>query len=327
MSKINAVFEGGGIKGIGLVGAVAVVEEAGYTFENVAGTSAGAIVAALIAAGYTASETKDILESLDYENFKDARFPAIIPGIGPVFSILSKKGIFEGEFFKNWLTKLLADKGVEKFGDLVIEEYAHDPKYRYKLQVVAADMTSGKMIVLPRDIKDYDYDPDSLDVASAARMSMSIPFFFKPVVLKNSQGKSFYIVDGGVLSNFPVWLFDEENDVPAWPTFGFKLVEPTEGQPNPIKGPISLLLALFSTMMEAHDARYIQDHQFARTVPIPTLGVRTTEFDLSAQKSKALYESGEKAAKKFLSKWDFKDYLKNHGQDDPPSRSDRVFAK
>ena len=50
--KIDAVFEGGGVKGIGLVGAVAVTEEKGYQFENLAGTSAGAIVAALIAAGY-----------------------------------------------------------------------------------------------------------------------------------------------------------------------------------------------------------------------------------------------------------------------------------
>ncbi|HAU31286.1 MAG: Putative esterase of the alpha-beta hydrolase superfamily [Desulfotomaculum sp. 46_80] len=53
---INAdgVFEGGGVKGIGLVGAVAGIEEAGYEFENMAGTSVGAIVAALLAVDYKA---------------------------------------------------------------------------------------------------------------------------------------------------------------------------------------------------------------------------------------------------------------------------------
>jgi len=49
--KIHAVFEGGGVKGTGLVGAVDVTLQQGYEFANVAGTSAGAIVAAFVAAG------------------------------------------------------------------------------------------------------------------------------------------------------------------------------------------------------------------------------------------------------------------------------------
>ena len=52
----DAVFEGGGVKGIALVGAVAVAEEKGYRWANLAGTSAGAIVASLLAAGYTGAE-------------------------------------------------------------------------------------------------------------------------------------------------------------------------------------------------------------------------------------------------------------------------------
>ncbi len=46
--KCDAVFEGGGVKGIGLVGAISEIEKAGYGFENLAGTSAGAIVASLL---------------------------------------------------------------------------------------------------------------------------------------------------------------------------------------------------------------------------------------------------------------------------------------
>lgn len=52
MKKVDAVFEGGGVKGIGLVGALSVIEKAGYQFENLAGTSAGAIVAGLLAVGF-----------------------------------------------------------------------------------------------------------------------------------------------------------------------------------------------------------------------------------------------------------------------------------
>jgi NTE family protein len=48
--KADLVLEGGGVKGIGLLGAVLVLADAGYSFPRVAGTSAGAIVASLVAA-------------------------------------------------------------------------------------------------------------------------------------------------------------------------------------------------------------------------------------------------------------------------------------
>jgi len=150
-------------------------------------------------------------------------------------------------------------------------------------------------------------------VALAVRMSMSIPFFYEPVKLRNMKtGQTSYIVDGGILSNFPVWLFDHGGSLPEWPTFGFKLVEPDEGTPYNISGPISLLVALFSTMMEAHDARYIKDKDFVRTIAIPTLGVKTTEFDISHERSEALYQSGRQAAERFFSTWNFQQYVNKY---------------
>jgi NTE family protein len=324
LNKVDAVFEGGGVKGIGLVGAVAVTEEKGYAFENVAGTSAGAIVAALVAAGYTATELKDIMDELDYNWYKDKGALDKIPFLGPALSLTFEKGIYEGHFLENWIAGLLAAKDVTCFGDLVMPAYQDDPKYRYKLQVIAADITRGEMLVLPRDIGYYGIDPNALGVAQAVRMSMSIPFFFEPVTLQDAHGNKSYIVDGGVLSNFPVWLFDAEGDSPEWPTFGYKLVEPDEGAPNRIRGPITMLAALFSTMMEAHDAYYIRDSNFARTIPIRTLGVRTTEFDLSREKSEALYQSGRDAADKFFQHWDFGTYVAKYRQKEAPDRRARV---
>ena len=173
----------------------------------------------------------------------------------------------------------------------LLEEYRDDERFHFKLRVIAADISQGKLLVLPQDISNFGIRPEDLNVATAVRMSMSIPFFFEPVKLMDMKtNQASYIVDGGVLSNFPVWLFDSEGELPAWPTFGFKLVEPetTAEVPHDIHGPVSLLTALFSTMMEAHDARYIKDEQFTRTIAIPTLGVGTTEFDISREKSEAL---------------------------------------
>ena len=61
-------------------------------------------------------------------------------------------------------------------------------------------------------------------------------------------------------------------------------------------------------MVEAHDRLYIEKAQFARTIPIPTLGVRTTEFDLPQNRAQELYDSGRTAAEKFLATWDFDTY-------------------
>ena len=322
---INAVFEGGGVKGIGLVGAVSVTEERGYQFANVAGTSAGAIISTLIAAGYSASELKAILDELDYNLFKDKGLVDKIPLVGSLASVAIEKGIYEGDFFLNWIQGLLDKKNVNTFGDLIVEENKDNPKYRYKLQVIAADVTRGKMLVLPRDIKEYGLDPDSLGIARAVRMSMSLPFFFEPVELEDSTGKKSIIVDGGLLSNYPVGIFDDEAEDALYPTIGYKLVEPGEGKPREIKSPISLLAALFSTMMEAHDAQYIRDSNFARTVPIKTLGIGTTDFDISRERSNDLFASGRKAASEFFDRWDYAKWKLKYLEKEPVGRRKRVL--
>ena len=107
---INAVFEGGGVKGVGLVGAVSVTEERGYQFGNVAVTSAGAIISTLIAAGYSAVELKAILDELDYNEFKDKGIVDKIPLIGRLASVAVEKGIYEGDFFTDWIQGLLDKK-------------------------------------------------------------------------------------------------------------------------------------------------------------------------------------------------------------------------
>ena len=323
--KADAVFEGGGVKGIGLVGAVAVAEERGYQWVNVAGTSAGAIVAALLAAGYSATELKRVIEELDYTRFKDTSPLDRIPLAGPVASLIFEDGIYEGKFFKGWIRRLLRAKNIRTFGDLIMDEYKDDAQYRFKLRVIASDITRGRMLVLPQDIAEFGIRPEDLDVAEAVRMSMGIPFFYEPVTLRNRKSRQVsYIVDGGILSNFPVWLFDTEGTEPGWPTLGFKLVEPEEGTPRQVRGPISLLTALFSTMMEAHDARYIADEHFVRTIPIPTLGVKTTEFDLSREKSEALYQSGRQAAEKFFTNWNFSEYVSKYRAKPRLSRGSRL---
>jgi NTE family protein len=337
---VDLVCEGGGVKGIGLAGAFSVLEEHGYKPQNLAGTSAGAITAALIAAGYTSSEVKDIVFNLNFRQFEDATWADRIPGVGKALSVLLEEGVFKGDDFLSWMREMLAAKGVHTFGDLKTEWT--DPKYSSRLQVIASDTSARELLVLPRDAQKLGYaSPDELEVAYAVRMSMSIPIFFEPVRLENKlTNHEHVIVDGGMLSNFPVWLFDcEDEATPDWPTFGLLLVEPDpkvpiseripvpEQAPHGVRGLVNLLSSMLHTMMEAHDRLYLEKAQYARTIPIPTLGVGTTEFDITKDRAEALYESGRAAAEKFLQSWNFEAYIEAFRSGKTESRRADIAAE
>src|SRR5579859_2260010 len=115
--KIDGVFEGGGVKGIGLVGAVSVIEEAGYEFVHLAGTSAGAIVATLLAAGYSAAELKEIITQLDLSKLEDPTLFMRVPVVGPLISELLKDGLYKGDVFESQMREWLAAKGKHTFKD------------------------------------------------------------------------------------------------------------------------------------------------------------------------------------------------------------------
>lgn len=294
----DAVFEGGGVKAIALVGALQVAEEKGFGWKQLAGSSAGAIIASLLAAGYRGDELVELMIKEEFSRFISQTWVHRIPYLGPATRLLVKKGLYSGRPLEQWIGNLLAKKGVRTFTDL---------KDR-KLRIIASDISRGTLLVLPEDLEEYGYSAERLTVARAVRMSCSIPYFFDPVkVLHRPSKKISYIVDGGLLSNFPVWLFDRER--PRWPTFGFRLISETEGQPHTIRGPISLFRAMFLTMMEAHDNRHIKEQDRLRTIQVLTKGVGLTDFHISREKRQELYEAGRKAGEAFFSLWKFSDYL------------------
>lgn len=185
---VDLVLEGGGVKGIGLVGAISVLEEEGYRFQNIAGTSAGAIVAALLGAGYTADELHEILLKLDFEMFKDEGAVDRIPLVGQALSILIDKGIYEGERFQEWMREMLSRKLRSEeetsasltFGELPRPQ-SDNPRFEHRVQIVTSDLTTRDLLILPQQAERLGVRPDDLAVAVVVRMSTSIPIFFEPV--------------------------------------------------------------------------------------------------------------------------------------------------
>ncbi len=335
--QADLVFEGGGVKGIGLAGAFKQVYDTGYRPACVAGTSAGAITASLVAAGYTGDELEQIvLHEMDFTKFEDPTFLDHFGVAGDLAEFLKSRGMHSGDYFVGWIRELLGAKGKTQFGHLRDPNPSAENR-TYGLQVIASDISAQSMLVLPRDAAQLGIgDPDELEIAHAVRMSMSIPVFFEPVIQRDGQGRAHTIVDGGLLSNFPVWLFDSASDVrPAFPTFGMLLVAPNQSAPliqspspgaafAPVSSPVQFAKAIADTMMEAHDRFYVEQANFARTIPIPTLGVRTTEFDIQPERAQALFDSGAQAAQKFLAGWNFDDYIARFRTGAAPSRRSTV---
>src|SRR5271156_1686772 len=121
-ARVDLGCEGGGVRGIGLVGAVDALGAAGYRFPRVAGTSAGAIVASLVAAlqvaGAPLSKLAEIMRSIDYRKFLDRNLIGHVPLIGGGLSLLVSDGVYRGAYLEQLVAEQLAEFGVHTFGDL-----------------------------------------------------------------------------------------------------------------------------------------------------------------------------------------------------------------
>ncbi|XUL89072.1 patatin-like phospholipase family protein [Streptomyces galilaeus] len=315
-TNIDVVLEGGGVKGIALVGALRELC-ASHTVQRVAGTSAGAIVAALLAAGYTVAQLEQEMRALDFASFQDGSARYFGP-TGAALAVLLHNGVYKGDALHTWIEKRLADKDVRTFQQLRREEAGDDADTSpYKLAVVVSDISRGRELRLPQDYQALcGVDPDTASVADAVRASASIPFYFRPVKFRAgpSQGSQRLVfVDGGLLSNFPVGLFDRRDlTPPRWPTIGVKLSmrRTPEQEWQPVRSPVELARRLVSTMTGAHDRLHVDQNCVQnRTVFVDTTGVRSTDFRITKTQTEALYASGRSAAQQFLSTWDFQQWL------------------
>jgi NTE family protein len=317
----DLVLEGGGVKGIAHVGAVTALAEAGCTFPRAAGSSAGAIVAALVAAlqraGEPLSRLEDVMRSVDYRRLRDRQGLGRLPLVGPGLALLTDDGLYSGRYLEDFLTGALGELGVRTFGDLRLDPVdpaaeGLAPDRAYALVVTASDLSRRRLARLPWDLAAYGRDADDFPVARAVRASAAIPLYFSPVRLRTSGGEATW-VDGGLLSNHPVDLFDRPDSLPPrWPTFGVRLTTRPATPPvtEPVHGPLGIALAALDTLLTDQGTSHLEDPcTVERTIFVPTAGVSVVDFDLDRATQERLYRSGRDAAQEFLAGWSFADHV------------------
>lgn len=335
--ELNAdlVLEGGGVKGIGLAGAICVLAEAGYRFPRVAGTSAGAIVAVLVAAlekaGADLGQLRRLLSEVDYRRFTDRgragmAVERVLREVADIAEFMFRCGLYSGDYLAEWLGPQLAACGVRSWSDLALTEdddpgTSLAPWQRYRAVVHTADITRGMLARLPWDYENYyGLAAGDQEVVAAVRASMSIPFFFVPARIATRPaetrlpggrvitwpGGTVTCVDGGMLMNFPISAFDRtDGAAPRWPTIGIKLSGAPAAQvpDRPARSAVEEARECLTTMTGEWDRYHVDQATADRTIFVRNDGITATQFDLSPAQQQALFRNGAEAATAFLIKW------------------------
>ena len=326
----NLVFEGGGVKGIAYLGALALLDEKGIVsgIQRIGGTSAGAINAVLLGLGFSPRETEEILWSLDFKEFMDDSWGVI----RDMKRLKEQYGWYKGDYFRDWIGKLIKEKignSDATFADLEAMKEKRGFKSLYFMCTNLSTTFS--------EVFSAEHTPRTC-IADAVRISMSIPLFF---AAKRSVRGDVY-VDGGVLDNYPVKLFDRKkyldsgnftepeyymkinvafadaarpisNYVYNKETLGFRLDtkaeislfrDHAEPQHKKIDSFFEYTWALINTLLGAQDSAHLHSDDWARTIYIDTLGVNTTDFDLSDDRKKELVNSGREGTEKYFEWYD-----------------------
>jgi predicted acylesterase/phospholipase RssA len=260
------VMKGGGLKGLACIGALRELQPF-YNFDLYVGTSAGAIIAALLGAGYTAAEMEDILRDVNFSEFLSERFKTVT-------NLIFYGGLFRGIELTNWVDVLLAKKLKSptrvRFGQLP-----------YHVRIYACRRDIDALIFDSKQMPD-------MYVSYAVRCSVAIPLFFTP---EREQG--LHVFDGGMRHNYPVKKLLAQT--PDKDFIGLYLGDPIY---TPTAKP-SVIGDLINISFEATDVEALREYS-QKTVVIDPKPISTLDFSLSSEEKTYLVSQGRAAALQFL---------------------------
>jgi predicted acylesterase/phospholipase RssA len=228
-----------------------------------------------------------------------------------LFSFIECGGFYSGRTFLEWIREKLAVKGIAPDDTLgTFEQKTHAD-----LSLCVTDTSDVELLVL-----NHRTAPD-VPIANAVRMSMSIPFVWQEVIWQAEWGNYMgraktgnIIVDGGVLSNFPIRLIatiDDEirqimgdADPNAALNLGLLIDEElaVPGEANTSKTPLPVthvrtirrVSRLIDTMMGAADNEMLR--RFSKEVcRLPAKGYGTLEFDMTGERLERFLQGGRDA--------------------------------
>ncbi len=318
----NLVMEGGGVRGLAYSGALEVLEQKNIikNVERVAGSSAGAIAGLMVSLGYNSHEVDSILQHLKIQEFNDGK-----DIFGKIRRIKREYGVYKGDKFESWLAGLIYHKTGNANITFLQLHQLHLRNNDFKDFYCTGTNISRQQL----EILCWEKWPN-MKLKTAVHISSCIPFYFKPVPvdskgnevsLKDTLSKFDLYVDGGMLCNYPINMFDScldgsnplisENVIYNPETLGLKLERDqqikefdsskVEIAPYQIHNMKQYTSAVMNLMMENMNRRSPDlGNEKGRTIYISYGNISSRVRKISLEEKKMLHDNGLMAATKFF---------------------------
>jgi len=289
----NLVFSGGGVKGISFIGSLIELEKLGLlkNINHFAGTSVGSIIATLIAIGYSPKEIKKLMLNEDRLNFDKIVDSSIV--IVDIYHFINYYGIAYGDYIYEALGQVIYDKTNNE--DYTFEDLLRDKNRQ--LIITATNLNTKNLVYF------YHKTYPDLPIRQAIRMSTSVPFLYMPYIYNNE-----YYVDGGMLNNYIIEVFDGGNPediqtrydgIPNEKTLGFKIVYDNNND-NKINHLYDYTYSFIETFLAENERKNLLKDNMNRTIKIETPNYPLKKFDLTLEEKNHLIKQGKKGVKQFF---------------------------
>jgi NTE family protein len=310
----NLVFEGAGIRGLAYCGALMELDERKMLtpIQRVAGTSSGAITATLLAVGYTPQEIFEMIGNTNFAKFNDGGGLFI----GGTLRLFRRMGYYKGKKFTRWMESCIAAKVGNANITLTELEALSKQNPVFKTLVITATCMNHQKV----EYFSFHTYPQ-MRVVDAVRASMAVPLYFEPLIIndkgepqdvRNYQDHDHILLDGGFLSNFPIWVFDDSTkyETQAEKTIGFRIDSDYQIQVDRTKSKLPLYYTVHSTkdlvgsvyyLMKENLNRFIlTPFDWERTVSISDCGIGPKVKRLSKEEKALFIKAGREGLRRYL---------------------------
>lgn len=296
----NLVIEGGGVLGVAYATAFEELDRRGIlkNIINYAATSAGTIAGGVLYCGASTKYIREKLVGINFKKFIDYGYK-----VKAVYNALKYNGLCPGDYFCEWYGEIIGELTGNR--NITLKE-AHD-LFGGRMVFTVVNITKRGIV----EYLDWENNPD-LSFVLAARMSMSIPGIFIPVLYNGCL-----YVDGGLLDNYPIGVFhydgaDSDRINPH--TIGLMLITNAETKTDnfpPIDGLWDFANVLISILMNKPQKIHLDKQDWDRTIKIPCGNILSMDFGIKPHEVDQLLDAGGKAVSDYF---DGKSYKPQHQQ-------------
>jgi NTE family protein len=299
----SLIFEGGGVKGIGHIGALKELQKMGK-LNNVtryAGTSIGGVLACILSMGMSVDELEARVQALDILSIRESDWFFV-----KIYNLLFRGGLHENVKLRRWFREFIIDCGFEDTTTLK----EHFDYTKRELVVCSTKINKQEPLYIH-----HATTPD-ITLLDAMCMTANFPCYYTP----HKMGKDTYI-DGGICDNYPFWIF---NDIPKLyegnfleidksymdkNSLGMKVLSPHESNSvrlytgnDRMRSTADVMLGIMNTLFTQVEREEISESCVSSTIGIHTGGVSPLDFTIGKIKKDLLIVSGEIAAKLYFEK-------------------------